>query len=203
VKTLYVKNRREWRAWLQKNFASSDEIWIVHYKKESGKPSIAYDDVVEEALCFGWIDGKVRKIDESRYARRLTPRRPGSAWAPSNVRRVRRLIAQEAMMQAGLEAFDPKKRRETQPLPAALPAELERRFKSNREGGETSSASHRVTGACRSGGSRARRGKRRASRDCSVSSNTPRETNASGTYERPPQMLLAGVKSRAQVTMLA
>ena len=75
MKTLYVKDRHEWRAWLQKNGRSCEEIWLVYYKKNSGKPRVAYEDAVEEALCFGWIDGMVRRIDDACYSQRFTPRK--------------------------------------------------------------------------------------------------------------------------------
>ena len=63
---LYVKERREWRNWLRKNAAKSVEIWLVYYKKHSGQPTISYEDAVLEALCFGWIDGKIQRLDEAR-----------------------------------------------------------------------------------------------------------------------------------------
>ncbi|MBP1683530.1 MAG: hypothetical protein H6Q27_1094 [Ignavibacteriaceae bacterium] len=64
--TLYVINRDDWRAWLEKNAETSDEIWLIYYNKKSGKPRIAYDEAVEEALCFGWIDSIVKKVDHDR-----------------------------------------------------------------------------------------------------------------------------------------
>ena len=78
MKTLHVTKRREWRAWLQANGGKEKEIWLVFYKKHTGKARLAYDDAVEEALCFGWIDSIVKRLDEERYAQKFTPRNRGS-----------------------------------------------------------------------------------------------------------------------------
>ena len=136
MKTLYVKNRVEWRSWLRKNANGSDEVWLLYYKKESGKPRIAYDDAVEEALCFGWIDSTVRRIDEARYAQRFTPRKPQSRWSPSNIQRAKKLIAEGKMTPAGLQAFSPRVRRETPPMPTRLPKDLARQFRMQSEAWE-------------------------------------------------------------------
>lgn len=103
--TLYIANRREWRKWLGKNHATAPEIWLVSYRKDSGKPRIAYADAVEEALCFGWIDGIAKKIDGESSAQRFTPRRPKSNWSELNKERARRLIADGKMTAAGLAAL--------------------------------------------------------------------------------------------------
>jgi uncharacterized protein YdeI (YjbR/CyaY-like superfamily) len=91
--TLEATTRAEWRRWLRGNFKSAREIWLVYYKKSSGKPRIAYNDAVEEALCFGWIDSTVRRLDADSFAQRFTPRKPKSAYSPANKERLRRLIA--------------------------------------------------------------------------------------------------------------
>jgi uncharacterized protein YdeI (YjbR/CyaY-like superfamily) len=129
MKTLYVKDRSEWRTWLRKNSRKSNEIWLLYYKKKSGKPRIAYDHAVEEALCFGWIDGKIRKIDEARHAQRFTPRRAQSRWSRSNIQRATRLIAEGKMTPAGLKAFRPHERRQTASMPTRLPRNLQSQFK--------------------------------------------------------------------------
>jgi uncharacterized protein YdeI (YjbR/CyaY-like superfamily) len=103
-KTLYVKTRAEWRRWLSKHHRTAMEIWLIYYKKNSGKPRIPYDDAVEEALCFGWIDSIVKPIDSERYTQRFSPRRPGSALSATNLERIRRLIARKKMTKVGLEA---------------------------------------------------------------------------------------------------
>lgn len=133
MKTLYVRNRKEWRAWLRKNFRQCTEIWLVYYKKNSGKPRIPYDDAVEEALCFGWIDGQVRKIDDARFAQRFTPRQPKSAWSAINITRAKKMIAAKQMTPAGLSAFGPERRREYAPQPDKLPPALEETFRSQAE----------------------------------------------------------------------
>jgi uncharacterized protein YdeI (YjbR/CyaY-like superfamily) len=83
--------RRSWRAWLRKNHNKEQELWLIYYKKHTGKPTVSYNDSVEEALCFGWIDGITQRIDEERYALRFTPRRNGSAWSQSNIARMKKL----------------------------------------------------------------------------------------------------------------
>jgi uncharacterized protein YdeI (YjbR/CyaY-like superfamily) len=104
-KTLYVKNRVEWRRWLEKNHRRAPEIWLIYYRKESGKPRIPYNDAVEEALCFGWIDSILKPMDGSRYAQRFSPRRAKSKLSPMNRERVYRLIDAGQMTPAGLEAI--------------------------------------------------------------------------------------------------
>jgi len=99
-------SRNDWRAWLQENHARLDEAWLVFNKKHTGKPSIAYRDSVEEALCFGWIDGLKKSIDEERYAYRFTPRKPNSKWSPLNISLAEKMISGEKMTPAGLAAFE-------------------------------------------------------------------------------------------------
>lgn len=93
LKRVTVQSRAEWRAWLSEHHASSGSIWLVRYKKASGKPHVGYDEVVEEALCFGWIDSRPAKLDEERSMLLLSPRKPGSAWSLLNKQRVARLDA--------------------------------------------------------------------------------------------------------------
>ena len=102
--TFYPKTRKQWRDWLAKHHASEPEIWLVSYAKASGRPSLPYNDAVEEALCFGWIDSTNKKIDAESRAQRFTPRRKGSPWSEMNKARVRRLAEQGLMTQAGLDA---------------------------------------------------------------------------------------------------
>ena len=91
---VHFKTRAQWRRWLKKNHASAQEIWLLYYKKHTGKASVPYDDAVEEALCFGWIDGKVRTIDQDRYAQRFSVRRPRSKYSQANIERLRALVRQ-------------------------------------------------------------------------------------------------------------
>ena len=92
--TLAVKDRAKWREWLKKHHKTHKEIWLVYYKKGSGRARIEYNDAVEEALCFGWIDSTVKRLDERRFAQRFSPRKPGSAYSPANKERLRRLVRQ-------------------------------------------------------------------------------------------------------------
>jgi len=105
-KTLYVTSKEEWRAWLTKHYQSETEVWLIFYKKHSGRPRISYDHAVEEALCFGWIDSIVKKMDDDRFAQRFTPRRDGSRWSALNKRRLRKLIREGRMTDAGLAKVD-------------------------------------------------------------------------------------------------
>jgi uncharacterized protein YdeI (YjbR/CyaY-like superfamily) len=96
--TLYVTSRREWRAWLKKHHKSEPEVWLVYYKKHSGKPRITYNDAVEEALCFGWIDSTVNTLDADRFAQRFSPRKPKSKYSQANKERLRALAKQRKLM---------------------------------------------------------------------------------------------------------
>lgn len=98
----YAPTREDWRAWLAEHYASESEVWLVYYKKHTGKPRVSSDDAVEEAICFGWIDSIVRKLDEDRFAQKFTPRRLDSVWSELNLRRVKKLMAEGRMTPAGL-----------------------------------------------------------------------------------------------------
>jgi len=137
---LHVKGRREWRAWLARNGTSAAGIWVVLYKKETGRRTISYDELIEEALCFGWIDSIMRTVDATCYAQRFTPRKPDSKWSPSNVERVKRLQAAGQMTPAGLAAFATHRDRLLVPHPTALPPELEQEFRSHHRAWENFSA---------------------------------------------------------------
>jgi hypothetical protein len=104
-RTLEVSTAKEWRAWLRKNHRNETEIWLVYRSKSSGKPTIAYNDAVDEAMCFGWIDSIVKPVDAERRAQRFTPRRPNSPASPLNLERVRRLMKERRMTKAGLDAI--------------------------------------------------------------------------------------------------
>ncbi len=101
MKSLYFKTPREWRTWLQSNHDKETELWLIFYKKGT-RPTLDYESAVEEALCFGWIDSIIKKIDESKYARKFTPRKKTSKWSPSNKKRVERLIESGRMTSAGM-----------------------------------------------------------------------------------------------------
>lgn len=103
--TLYVTNRKQWRAWLSKHHKTKKEIWLVYYRKDSGKPRIPYNDAVEEALCYGWIDSTYKPVDAESHAQRFSPRRKGSPVSPMNKERIRRLIAKKKMTKVGMESI--------------------------------------------------------------------------------------------------
>lgn len=99
---LYVTSRDEWHEWLRKNYATQKEIWLIYYKKHTDNQSISYEDSVEEALCFGWIDSTIKKIDEEKYARKFTPRKAESRWSESNKKRAEKMVKTGKMTEAGL-----------------------------------------------------------------------------------------------------
>jgi len=97
--------RGEWRAWLREHHLTAKEIWLVFAKKGASVRTISYDDAVEEAISFGWIDGKVKTIDDQRFMQRYTPRRPASAWSETNIERAKAMIAQGLMTEHGLRVY--------------------------------------------------------------------------------------------------
>lgn len=107
---VHLKTAAEWRRWLRENHARVPGVWLVSFKRVTGKPSVDYEDAVQEALCYGWIDGQLRPIDDERASLLFTPRRAGSAWARSNKERVRKLIAAGRMRPAGLAKIEAAKK---------------------------------------------------------------------------------------------
>jgi len=100
--TIYVTTREELRKWFEKNHKIKKEIWLIQYKKVTKKASMKYVEAVEEAICFGWIDGFEKGVDAERYATRFSPRRPKSNWTETNRERARKMIAEGKMTEAGL-----------------------------------------------------------------------------------------------------
>lgn len=100
------ESRQAWREWLQENHHTANDEWLIFYKKKSGKKSISYDDAVEEALCFGWIDSKMKSINEDYYILHFTPRRQGSKWSHLNLKRAEKMLKLGLMMPAGLKEYD-------------------------------------------------------------------------------------------------
>ena len=109
LERLQPPDRAAWRRWLQQHHETSPGVWLVTFKRSSGKSNVTYDDAVEEALCFGWIDGTMRTLDEERTMMLCTRRKRGSGWAKSNKERVDRLIAGGLMMPAGLARIEAAK----------------------------------------------------------------------------------------------
>jgi uncharacterized protein YdeI (YjbR/CyaY-like superfamily) len=105
TQTLHVTDPKEWRTWLEAHYKTESEIWLVYYKKHTGKPRILYNDAVEEALCFGWIDSIVRKLDEDRTVQRFSPRKSKSVYSQPNIERLRHLVAQGKVIDDVLESL--------------------------------------------------------------------------------------------------
>lgn len=136
-KPLFCATREQWRAWLHANHEQAAEVWLVLHKKGSGIPSLTIADAQEEALCFGWIDQLSKSLDNSSFLLRFTPRRPGSIWSMTNIRRVEELTKAGLMTQAGLEKVREARqngqweaaiaREQTDLIPADLEKALRRR----------------------------------------------------------------------------
>jgi len=133
IKTLDVRTRARWHAWLEKHHASTAEIWLVFYKQHTGRASLEYEAAIEEALCFGWIDSLVRRLDAERYARKFTPRKPDSRWSDLNRRRYASLEKRALLMDAGRANAPAGKRsyvvRQRRPMNAPVPPYIERALK--------------------------------------------------------------------------
>jgi uncharacterized protein YdeI (YjbR/CyaY-like superfamily) len=136
---LFFASQETFRAWLEKHHQSTQELWVGFHKKASGKPSITWPEAVDQALCFGWIDGLRRRVDMSSYMIRFTPRRPGSVWSAINIKRVRALTESGHMQLAGLKAFQQLKSEKSaiysyeQRKTAQLEAVHEERFRDNKK----------------------------------------------------------------------
>jgi uncharacterized protein YdeI (YjbR/CyaY-like superfamily) len=133
--TLYITNRKDWRAWLAQHHSTETEIWLVYYRKETGKPRISYNDAVEEALCYGWIDSTVKSLDDQRFAQRFSVRKKTSTLSEMNKARIRKLIAEKKMTQAGLDAiahaFDPAKDLAEEAV--VIPPDIRRPLQANKQ----------------------------------------------------------------------
>ena len=105
MKPEFFRTPAAFRTWLEKNHATATELWVGFYKKDSGKPSITWPESVDQALCFGWIDGIRKGVDEISYQIRFTPRRRGSIWSAINIKRAKELVRQKQMRRTGLKAF--------------------------------------------------------------------------------------------------
>jgi uncharacterized protein YdeI (YjbR/CyaY-like superfamily) len=108
--SVHMNTRAEWRRWLRQNHKRTEGVWLITYKKSTGKTRLAYDDAVEEALCFGWIDSKPRKPDEDRSMLRFSPRKAATVWSKLNKDRIDGLIARHLMQPAGLAKVEAAKR---------------------------------------------------------------------------------------------
>jgi uncharacterized protein YdeI (YjbR/CyaY-like superfamily) len=131
----FFKSAAAFRAWLAKHHGAA-ELWVGFYRKASGKKGLTYPEAVDAALCFGWIDGVKKRVDEDSYTHRFTPRTAGSIWSAVNTRRATELVALGLMAPPGLEAFERRDRAKTklysyENRPSAFDAEIERAFKAN------------------------------------------------------------------------
>jgi len=106
MKPIYFKSPREFYEWLEENHETADEVYVGFRKQHTGKRAMSWSEAVDQALCFGWIDGRANRIDEDRYMQRFTPRRPGSNWSKVNVAKVAKLKEAGLMRAAGLAAFE-------------------------------------------------------------------------------------------------
>jgi len=111
MEQLYFATRAAWRQWLKENHDQESGVWLVFYKKGTGQPSVSYDEAVEEALCFGWIDSIVKSMDQMRYMQKFTPRNDHSNWSAKNKERVMRMISAGLMTNAGLAKVESAKER--------------------------------------------------------------------------------------------
>lgn len=128
TKTLYVTNKKTWRAWLKRHHTGEKEIWLVFPKKSTGKPRIPYNDAVEEALCFGWIDSIVKGIDETRFAQRFSPRNPTTSYSQTNKERLKKLIKEGKVLKSVRANLH-----NVQEATFTAPADILREIKKNKE----------------------------------------------------------------------
>jgi uncharacterized protein YdeI (YjbR/CyaY-like superfamily) len=137
VEPLYFESPAAWRRWLTRHHADTDELWVGFHKRATGRPSLTWPESVDEALCFGWIDGLRKRVDAERYKIRFTPRRPGSIWSAVNIRRVGELTKSKRMRAAGVRAFKARLEAKTaiysfeQREKATLPPAYAKKFKEN------------------------------------------------------------------------
>jgi len=130
--TLELRNREQWRTWLEQHHASSPGVWLVFHKRHTAQESIAYEDSVREALCFGWIDSLIKRLDDDRYVRKFTPRKPDSKWSTINRRRYADLKARGLLAPIGLERA-PTSRSGDAPRPSvtAVPPYIEKQLEAD------------------------------------------------------------------------
>jgi uncharacterized protein YdeI (YjbR/CyaY-like superfamily) len=131
LKTQHFTTREEWRVWLEKHHASSPGIWFLFYKSHTGKKSIPYEDMVCEAMCFGWIDSLIKRLDDDRYAMKVTPRQPTSKWSNINRKRWAELKAAGLLTAAGLAAAPTDNAYAAKPTFPDLPGYIAKAFQEN------------------------------------------------------------------------
>lgn len=128
TKTFYTAKRKDWRGWLKKNYKTENEVWLVYPRKSTGKPRIEYNDAVEEALCFGWIDSLIKKLDDDHTVQRFSPRKPKAKYSQANIERLRTLIAQKKVIKEVAETLGDVLNKEF-----VVPPDILKAVKSNKE----------------------------------------------------------------------
>lgn len=135
MKTLHVRTLEQWREWLADHHASQPEVWVIFHKRHTGVASLEYRDALDEALCFGWVDSLVKRLDDQRFVRKFTPRRAGSRWSDVNRKRYAELEAAGRMRQPGRERSPTSRGSAPRPprleLPSTLPAYIEEALRSH------------------------------------------------------------------------
>lgn len=136
--TLFFPTKSHLRKWFEKNHDKTDELWVGYYKKDTGKPSITWPESVDEALCFGWIDGIRKSIDDERYKIRFTPRRKSSTWSAVNTKRIKELIKLGLVKSAGLKVFNNRDKKKSErysfeQVKVKLPVGFEKKIKANKK----------------------------------------------------------------------
>jgi uncharacterized protein YdeI (YjbR/CyaY-like superfamily) len=132
LKTLDARTAAEWRAWLAEHHHAESEVWLIFHKRHTGQPTIGYDNAVDEALCFGWIDSLIKRLDDDRYARKFTPRKPGSRWSTANRKRYAQLEASGRLMPAGRDLAPTDRSGDApRPSPDNLPGYIEQALESH------------------------------------------------------------------------
>ena len=139
---LYFKNVSEWHMWLESNHLHAAPVWLVYYKKETGQPTMEYEESVQEALCYGWIDGLIKNLDEERYIRRFSRRLAGSKWSETNKKRIEKLIGEGRMAAAGIAAVESARKDGSWDQPArpeldlSMPDDLKAELQKNKPAGD-------------------------------------------------------------------
>jgi uncharacterized protein YdeI (YjbR/CyaY-like superfamily) len=140
-KPIFFSSPQEFYDWLEEHHETEAEVYVGFYKKAANQPSLTWSEAVDQALCFGWIDGRLNRIDDKRHMQRFTPRRPGSNWSRINVEKVAKLKEAGLMRPAGLAAFDKRTNSKTgvysfERGTTELPPEYEQRLRANRAASE-------------------------------------------------------------------
>ncbi|HUP39144.1 MAG TPA: YdeI/OmpD-associated family protein [Vicinamibacterales bacterium] len=136
MKTFDARTRERWRAWLATHHATESEVWLIFHKKHTGKASVAYKDALDEALCHGWIDSLIKRIDDDRYARKFTPRKADSKWSSINIERYNALKAARKLAAPGLARSPEGRPVRDMARPEKVPAYLQKALKADAQAWE-------------------------------------------------------------------